>query len=145
MHAEPNQLVVKLDPATGIRIQVDAHRADVARIAPIELDMEFADEGGEGPTPYEVLLHAAMNGQSTRFSRQDSVEETWRVMQPLLDAAPPVESYAARHLGAVGRRRAGRRVRGLADPLAPALSPGTVSPDTATPHPRPVEVPRCGS
>ena len=92
-HAEANQIVVKLDPGTGIRIQVDAHRADVSRIAPIELDMEFADEGGEGPTPYEVLLLAAMNGQSTRFSRQDSVEETWRVMQPLLDAPPPVQAY----------------------------------------------------
>ena len=33
---------------------------------PIELDMEFAEEGGEGPTPYEVLLHAAMIGDSTR-------------------------------------------------------------------------------
>jgi len=92
-HAEANQIVVKLDPGTGIRIQVDAHRADVSRIAPIELDMEFADEGGEGPTPSEVLLLAAMNGQSTRFSRQDSVEETWRVMQPLLDAPPPVQAY----------------------------------------------------
>ena len=88
-HAEPNQVVVKLDPTTGIRFQLDAHRADVARIAPIALDMEFADEGGEGPTPYEVLLLAAMNGRSTRFSRQDSVEETWRVMQPLLDAVLP--------------------------------------------------------
>jgi glucose-6-phosphate 1-dehydrogenase len=91
--AEPNQLVLKLDPSTGVRIQVDARRADVARIAPIELDMEFADEGGEGPTPYEVLLHAAMTGKSTRFARQDSVEETWRVMQPLLDAPPPVHGY----------------------------------------------------
>jgi glucose-6-phosphate 1-dehydrogenase len=91
--AESNQLVVKLDPSTGIRFQLDAHRADVARVAPIELDMEFADEGGEGPTPYEVLLLAAMTGKSTRFSRQDAVEETWRVMQPLLDAPPPVESY----------------------------------------------------
>ncbi len=91
--AEPNQLVLRLDPSTGFRIQVDAHRADVARIAPIELDMEFADEGGEGPTPYEVLLHAAMTGKSTRFSRQDSVEETWRIMQPLLDAPPPVHAY----------------------------------------------------
>jgi glucose-6-phosphate 1-dehydrogenase len=101
-HAEPNQLVVKLDPSTGIRIQVDAHRADVARIAPIELDMEFAEEGGEGPTPYEVLLLAAMNGQSTRFSRQDSVEETWRVMQPLLDAPPPVEVYQPGSWGPTG-------------------------------------------
>ena len=100
--AEANQVVVKLDPGTGIRIQVDAHRADVARIAPIELDMEFADEGGEGPTPYEVLLLAAMNGQSTRFSRQDSVEETWRVMQPLLDAPSPIETYAPGSWGPSG-------------------------------------------
>ncbi|QRP50244.1 glucose-6-phosphate dehydrogenase [Amycolatopsis sp. FDAARGOS 1241] len=91
--AQPNQLVLKLDPSTGVRIMVDAHRADVARIAPIELDMEFTQEGGEGPTPYETLLHAAMTGNSIRFSRQDGVEETWRVMQPLLDAPPPVHGY----------------------------------------------------
>ena len=55
--------------------------------------MEFAEQGGEGATPYEVLLHAAMIGDSTRFTRQDSVEETWRIMQPLLDAPPPVHPY----------------------------------------------------
>lgn len=93
-HAEPNQVVVRLDPATGIRMRLDAHRADVGGVAPVDLDMEFAQEGGEGATPYEVLLHAAMTGASTRFSRQDAVEETWRVMQPLLDAPPPVEAYA---------------------------------------------------
>jgi len=91
---EPNQLIVRLDPSTGIRFIVEAHRADVAGAAPIELDMEFALEGGEGPTPYEVLLHAAMVGDSTRFTRQDGVEETWRVFQPLLDSPPPVQPYA---------------------------------------------------
>ena len=94
-----NQLVVKLDPSTGIRIVVDAHRADVAGPAPIELDMEFAEEGGEGATPYEVLLHAAMTGDSTRFTRQDGVEETWRIMQPLLDSPPPVHPYAPESWG----------------------------------------------
>jgi glucose-6-phosphate 1-dehydrogenase len=92
--SEANQLVVRLDPSTGIRVIVDAHRADVGGPAPITLDMEFAQEGGEGPTPYEVLLHAALTGDSTRFTRQDAVEETWRVMQPLLDAPPPVHAYA---------------------------------------------------
>jgi len=91
---EPNQLIVRLDPSTGIRFIVEAHRADVAGAAPIELEMEFALEGGEGPTPYEVLLHAAMVGDSTRFTRQDGVEETWRVFQPLLDSPPPVQPYA---------------------------------------------------
>ena len=46
------------------------------------------------PTPYEVLLLAALHGDSTRFTRQDGVEEAWRVMQPLLDAPPPVHPYA---------------------------------------------------
>lgn len=91
---EPNQLVVKLDPSTGTRVVLDARRADVAGAAPIQLDMEFEAEGGEGPTPYEVLLHAAMVGNNTRFARQDGVEETWRVMQPLLDSPPPVHAYA---------------------------------------------------
>jgi glucose-6-phosphate 1-dehydrogenase len=92
--AEPNQLAVKLDPSTGIQFMVDARRADATRPEAISLDMEFAAEGGEGATPYEVLLHGAMVGQSARFTRQDGVEENWRIMQPLLDAPPPVHGYA---------------------------------------------------
>ena len=71
---EPDQLVIKFDPATGIRLVVDARRADADGPEPITLDMEFAQEGGEGATPYEVLLHAAMLGNSIRFTRQDG----WR-------------------------------------------------------------------
>ena len=33
-----------------------------------------------------------MLGRSTRFTRQDAVEEAWRVMQPLLDAPPPAHA-----------------------------------------------------
>ena len=106
---EPNQLVIKLDPSTGIRLVVEAHRADAAGATRIDLDMEFAEQGGEGPTPYEVLLHAAMVGDSTRFTRQDGVEETWRIMQPLLDAPPPVDSYAP---GTWGPEAANRLVAG---------------------------------
>jgi glucose-6-phosphate 1-dehydrogenase len=91
---EPDQLVIKLDPSTGMQIALDARRADTGAAGPITLDMEFAEEGGEGPTPYEVLLHAALTGQSLRFTRQDGVEETWRIMQPLLDAPPPPDPYA---------------------------------------------------
>ena len=90
----PGQFVVKLDPSTGVRLQLEAHRGDDVGPGAITLDMEFAQEGGEGPTPYEVLLHAAMLGNSTRFTHQDGVEETWRIMQPLLDSAPPVQTYA---------------------------------------------------
>ena len=76
--------------------------------------MEFAEQGGEGATPYEVLLHAAMVGESTRFTRQDGVEETWRIMQPLLDAPPPVQPT---------RRARGARRRPTSS--SPATAAGT--------------------
>jgi glucose-6-phosphate 1-dehydrogenase len=40
-----------------------------------------------------VLLQAAMVGMDARFTRQDGIEECWRIMQPLLDAPPPVHVY----------------------------------------------------
>ena len=90
----PDELVVKIGPTTGVRLALSARRADADGPEAIDLDMQFADEGGEGPTPYEVLLLAAMQGDSKRFTRQDAVEEEWRVMQPLLDSPPAVQPYA---------------------------------------------------
>jgi glucose-6-phosphate 1-dehydrogenase len=116
---EPNQIVVKIDPSTGVQLILDAHRADVRGASGIHLDMDFAQEGGEGPTPYEVLLHAAMTGDSTAFTRQDSVEESWRVMQPLLDHPPALISYAC---GSWGPSEADRLLSGYVGWRAPWLA-----------------------
>jgi glucose-6-phosphate 1-dehydrogenase len=107
---QPSQIVIKIDPATGVRIVLDAQRADKAGPQEIELDMEFAQEGGEGATPYEVLLHAALVGEATHFTREDSVEECWRIVQPLLDAPGPVHGYAK---GTWGPEEAERLTAGL--------------------------------
>ncbi len=106
---EPDQLVVRISPKTGIQLILDAHRADAIAPAPIELEMEFAAEGGEDPTPYETLLHAAMVGDAARFTRQDSVEETWRIVGPLLERQRPVEPYAP---GTWGPPSAAELIRG---------------------------------
>jgi glucose-6-phosphate 1-dehydrogenase len=90
---QPNQIVFKIDPSTGIRMILEAQRADQPSAGEIELDMEFSQEGGEGATPYEVLLHAALEGDSTHFTRQDSVEATWRIVQPLLQSPPRAQPY----------------------------------------------------
>jgi glucose-6-phosphate 1-dehydrogenase len=87
---DPAEIVVRLDPTAGIRLTVNAHRGYTQGISPINLDLDF---GGEEATPYEVLLHAALIGNPTRFTRQDGVEEEWRIMQPLLDNPPPVHTY----------------------------------------------------
>jgi glucose-6-phosphate 1-dehydrogenase len=91
---EANQLVVKLDPSTGVRLLFDAHRADKPGPEIVALDVEFAEQGGEAPTPYEVLLLDALRGDSGRFTRQDGVEETWRIFEPLLSDPPTVHPYA---------------------------------------------------
>ena len=90
---EPNQFVIKLDPSTGTRLILDAHRADLEGPEEIHFDVEFAEQGGEAPTPYEVLLLDAIRGDSSRFTRQDGVEETWRIFEPLLKDPPEVHSY----------------------------------------------------
>jgi glucose-6-phosphate 1-dehydrogenase len=97
---QPNQIVFRIDPGTGIRMVLDAQRADQAGASAIELDMEFSQEGGEGATPYEVLLHAALIGDSTHFTRQDGVEQTWRIVQPLLQSPPRVQPYRKGSWGA---------------------------------------------
>jgi glucose-6-phosphate 1-dehydrogenase len=96
---EPNQIVIRLDPSAGIRIILDARPPDSNTPTPIHLDVGAASLSGtaatghESATPYEVLLRAAMVGDSVRFTRQDQVEEAWRVFQPLLDSPPPVQIY----------------------------------------------------
>jgi glucose-6-phosphate 1-dehydrogenase len=123
---EPSQIVFRIDPGTGILMLLDAHRADQAGPAVIALDMEFADEGGEGDTPYEVLLQAALVGDSTHFTRQDMVEETWRIVQPLLDKPPEVHPYAP---GSWGPPEAEKLVTGFGGwhgpwlPATPHVSP----------------------
>jgi glucose-6-phosphate 1-dehydrogenase len=35
-----------------------------------------------------------MAGDSTQFAREDGVEETWRIVQPLIDSPSPLQTYA---------------------------------------------------
>jgi glucose-6-phosphate 1-dehydrogenase len=111
-----DELVVRLHPTTGIRLLVDAQRSDSADPEQINLDMEFAEQGGEGPTPYEVLLHAAMVGNSTRFTRQDNIEETWRICGPLIKKPPRIQPYKPGSWGPKSADRLVKEFGGWRDP-----------------------------
>ncbi len=43
--------------------------------------------------PYEGLLVDAMNGNQQRFAREDYVEESWRILDPILKAPPQLCTY----------------------------------------------------
>jgi glucose-6-phosphate 1-dehydrogenase len=90
---EPDQIIIKLDPSTGLRLILSAKKTGAMGAEPLDFDADLMAPGSQEATPYEVLLHAAMAGMSVRFTRQDCVEETWRVMQPLLDSPPKVHPY----------------------------------------------------
>ncbi len=87
---DPNQLVVRLDPSAGVRFVLEGRAAQEDEPNSITMDHDFGREGVTVPTPYEVLLHAALVGDPTRFARQDGVEERWRIMQPLPTSRPPL-------------------------------------------------------
>ncbi|MGH3868037.1 MAG: glucose-6-phosphate dehydrogenase [Pseudonocardiaceae bacterium] len=88
---EPNQIVLRIDPDPGLRLQIAARSGDSWR--PVHLDASLLHELGEPWEPYERLLHAGLIGDHQLFAREDSVEETWRIVQPLLEAPPTIHTY----------------------------------------------------
>jgi glucose-6-phosphate 1-dehydrogenase len=117
---EPSQVIIRIDPTTGIRVVLDALRADRPGPAEVELDVEFAEEGGEAASPYEVLLNAALNGDSSHFTRQDMIEESWRIVQPLLDSPPKAYPYKPGSWGPAEADQLAARCGGWMGPWQPS-------------------------
>ncbi len=109
-HAEQNQVVLRIDPEPGLRLALTAKDDQDTGWKPLTLDSSFARELGEPLEPYERLLHGALVGDAQLFAREDSVEESWRIVQPLIDAPPPVHPYKRGSWGPV--EEADKLVRG---------------------------------
>jgi glucose-6-phosphate 1-dehydrogenase len=90
---EPNQLTVRIEPEPGARIRLFAKRAGEEAFEPADLEVLFEKAPGEDPEPYERLLDDAIHGRAQLFTRQDTVEETWRIVEPLLEDPGPVHGY----------------------------------------------------
>ncbi len=91
---DPNQMVLLIDPRAGARWVLHAKRTDGPGLRPIDLDVDFGTDGERVPAPYEELLYAAMQGDQSHFSREDSVEETWRILDPLSELPTEPSPYA---------------------------------------------------
>ncbi len=107
---EPNQLTVRIEPKPGSRIRLFAKRAGEETFEPADLEVLFEKVPGEDPEPYERLLGDAIAGRTQLFTREDTVEETWRIVQPLLDQPGPVHPYAP---GTWGPKEAEGLTRGI--------------------------------
>jgi glucose-6-phosphate 1-dehydrogenase len=102
-HAPPaNELILRIDPNPGANLVIQAKEPGANRTRTVDLALNFAEQLGETPEPYERLLNDAMNGDSSQFTREENVKQTWRIVQPLLDAPPPVRHYNPGSWGPTG-------------------------------------------
>jgi glucose-6-phosphate 1-dehydrogenase len=105
--APRKQIGLRIDPDPGRRPTLVAQDDEVWR--DVHLDSSFADDLGEPIQPYERLLHAAMIGDRSLFAREDSIEETWRIVAPLLEQPGEIHLYER---GSWGPEAASKLVRG---------------------------------
>jgi glucose-6-phosphate 1-dehydrogenase len=106
----PNLLVLRIQPDEGISLRFGAKvpgtRSDVR---PVNMDFRYgASFGTDPPEAYERLLLDAIMGDSTLFTRWDSVEAAWTLLTPVLDAwadgQRPLEFYEAGTWGPDGAK-----------------------------------------
>jgi glucose-6-phosphate 1-dehydrogenase len=83
-----NWLVLRIAPDEGISLQFEVKRpGPVVELAAVKMDFHYDDWFPKEPNVgYETLLYDVMIGDPTLFMRADMVEQTWRIVQPLLDA-----------------------------------------------------------
>ena len=90
-------------------------------IRPVNMEFLYGSAFlSQSPEAYERLIMDAMRGDATLFTRDDEVEEQWRIIDPILRAwkadSAPLAAYAA---GSPGPAEAdallgeGRHWRGL--------------------------------
>ncbi|MGH3109827.1 MAG: glucose-6-phosphate dehydrogenase, partial [Gaiellaceae bacterium] len=101
---------------SGVTIGIRAKTPGREISQPVSLDLDFAEEMGEPPEPYERLLFDAMRGDSTLFPRWEVIEETWRIVQPLLDSPPPIEDYERGTWGPASAERLAENHGGWREP-----------------------------
>jgi glucose-6-phosphate 1-dehydrogenase len=106
---DPDELVLRIKPAPGAQLRLMAKKGGAEALERVHLDMLFASQVGDQPEPYERLLGDALRGDLSLFPKQESIEQTWRIVQPLLDDPPPVEPYEP---GSWGPEAASRLLRG---------------------------------
>lgn len=107
-----NHMVIRIDPEPGARMRFIAKAAGAEEFEPADLDVLFEKEPGAEPEPYERLLDDALNGRADLFTQFRTIEETWRIVQPLLDDPPEVIPYEK---GSWGPVEAERLVKGVCE------------------------------
>jgi glucose-6-phosphate 1-dehydrogenase len=87
-HLTPNDLIIRIQPEEGLMLRFNAKAPGPSmREAGVEMRFDYKDHFETVPsTGYETLLYDAMLGDALLFQRADSIEGSWRAVQPIIDA-----------------------------------------------------------
>jgi glucose-6-phosphate 1-dehydrogenase len=92
-----NMLVMRIQPHDGFALRMNAKVPGSNEIRDVRMSFDYAETfGSEPPEAYERLLHDAIIGDSTLFTRRDESETAWAIVDPILEAwkdAPAPFSY----------------------------------------------------
>jgi glucose-6-phosphate 1-dehydrogenase len=106
--SHPNHVVFRLGPDVNISLGART-KLPGDRMAGQDVELVATHGLGEEMSPYERLLTDAMNGDAELFSRQDVVERSWEIVDPVLGNVTPAHPYRQ---GSWGPEEADRLVRG---------------------------------
>jgi len=81
----PNLLIVRIQPEEGISLKFLSKRPGAGMtLRPVSMDFNYGSSFGErSPSAYETLLLDAIIGDATLYTRQDMVEASWSVVEPI--------------------------------------------------------------
>ncbi|MDR3700341.1 MAG: glucose-6-phosphate dehydrogenase [Candidatus Sulfopaludibacter sp.] len=81
----PNLLIVRIQPDEGISLKFLSKRPGAGmNLRPVSMDFNYGSSFGErSPSAYETLLLDAIIGDATLYTRQDMVEASWSVIEPI--------------------------------------------------------------
>jgi glucose-6-phosphate 1-dehydrogenase len=81
----PNLLIVRIQPEEGISLKFLSKRPGSGMdLRPVSMDFNYGSSFGErSPSAYETLLLDAIGGDATLYTRQDMVEASWAVVEPI--------------------------------------------------------------
>jgi glucose-6-phosphate 1-dehydrogenase len=82
----PNLLHFRLGHDDGVTISLQAKSPGSATVSQsVDLAVDFASALGHRQEAYERLLDDALDGRPHRFAREDTIDEEWRIVEPILD------------------------------------------------------------
>ncbi|MGH8744505.1 MAG: glucose-6-phosphate dehydrogenase [Burkholderiales bacterium] len=91
--AQSNYLRFRLGPGqVAIAIGARVKRPGTNMVGE-EIELYVCNVRDDEMEAYERLIGDAMKGDSTLFARQDGVEATWRIVDPILGMKTPVHAY----------------------------------------------------